>query len=143
MYQAVIEIPKGDTRRRHKRQGGEELVDFGPITIPINGGVMPIHYGYIIGTLNTEESPAEELDVLIFSDKKLAPADRLEIRPIALLMREDNNHKVVATDDTNSREWTDIGEEERKLLLDYFSYNYKIVKIASGEEAIKLIEKSS
>ena len=143
MYQAVIEIPKGDTRRRHKRQGGEELVDFGPITIPINGGVMPIHYGYIIGTLNTEESPAEELDVLIFSDKKLAPADRLEIRPIALLMREDNNHKVVATDDTNSREWTDIGEEERKLLLDYFSYNSKIVKIASGEEAIKLIEKSS
>ena len=50
----IIEIPKGDDRRRHLKWDKSGFVDLGPIIekIPVNGGIMPVDYGYIPGTEN-------------------------------------------------------------------------------------------
>ena len=63
---AIIEIPKGDNRRRHLKSDKSGFVDLGPITnvIPVNDGIMPILYGYIPDTLDKKEG--DEIDVLIF-----------------------------------------------------------------------------
>ena len=144
MYKAFIEIPKGDTRRRHKSFDSDDLIDLGPIkdVIPVNEGVMPVDYGYILDTLNKEETASEELDVLVFSDKKLEVSDIVEIKPIALITREDRDHKIVATLISDARQWEDINEDEKSLLQEYFGYKSKIISIDGAQEAIDLIEKS-
>lgn len=140
---AIIEIPKGDNRRRHLKADKSGFVDLGPIknVIPVNGGIMPIHYGYIPETLNKKEG--DEIDVLIFSDKKLDVGQEVEVQPIAIILREDGDDKVVAIDETQfTKEWNDIPEEMRKLISDFFSYHHKIVSIESGEKAIQYIKRN-
>lgn len=145
MYKALIEIPKGDTRRRHKSYENGELIDFGPIreVIPVNDGVMPVDYGYILGTLNKLESPAEELDVLVLSDREIVIAEVVEIRPVALLIREDNDHKIIATEAGDLRSWEDVPENEQDLIKKYFGHKSKIVNIVGEEKALQIIAESS
>jgi hypothetical protein len=52
-YTATIEIPKASDRRIHMRYDKTGFIDLGPISehITVNGGVMPVHYGYIAGLL--------------------------------------------------------------------------------------------
>ena len=75
-----IEMPKGEKRRLHlSYEDKSVMVDLGPIknVIPVNDGTMPIAYGFIIGTLQTEESEKnpneipDEIDILIYSKKGL------------------------------------------------------------------------
>ncbi|MBU1046861.1 inorganic diphosphatase [Patescibacteria group bacterium] len=143
MYKAFIEIPKGDDRRRHMKFDKSGLIDLGPIkdVIPVNDGVMPVHYGYILDTLNTEENPPEELDVLIFSDKDYSVSDIVDIKPIALIEREDKDHKIAAVDLDSEKTWEDINETEKELIKDYFGYKSKITSITGQDTAIKLIKK--
>ena len=119
-YKAFIEIPKGDTRRRHKSYRDGTLIDFGPIKdkIPINDGVMPVHYGYIIGTLNKDESPPEELDIIVFSERDVGIGEILEIKPIGLMQREDHDHKIISIEISNTeiQTWEDIKENEKQLI---------------------------
>ena len=61
------------------------FIDLGPIQgqVPINEGVMPVHYGYIDNTLNGKE--ADEVDVLVFSKKGYNTGDKVEIEIVGLL----------------------------------------------------------
>ena len=74
-YTATIEIPKGCDRRIHLSYDRVNFIDLGPIKdqIPINDGVMPVHYGYINNTLNKDEG--DEVDVIVF--------DKINFRNIA------------------------------------------------------------
>ena len=125
------------------------FVDLGPIKdeIPVNEGIMPVSYGYILGTINKEEKEEqkEELDALVLSENKFSIGGEVEIEPIALLEREDKDHKIVAREIGSEKyaTWADIPEEEMKLLLDYFGYKSPITHIGTKEEALKLIQKSS
>lgn len=138
----VIEIPKGDTRRRHLKYDKSGFIDLGAIkdVIPVNGGVMPVHYGYIPNTENPKEK--DEIDVLVLSDNAMEVGEEIKVRPIALIKRADGDDKVVAIDDTNKHiaRWTDITENERKLITDFFSYHHKILSIEDADVAKEYVE---
>lgn len=145
---AHIEIPKGSDRRTYLSRDKSGYVDLGPIkdAIPINGGVMPIHYGFIIGTINKEEQSEwpEELDVLVYSDTSFKQGDLVTIEPIALMRREDKDDKIVATviGEPEPAHWEGIPNAERELLTDYFGYKSKVIKIEGKEAALDLIKLS-
>lgn len=140
---AIIEIPKGDNRRRHLKHDKSGFVDLGSIKdiIPVNEGIMPIHYGYVPDTLN--ENEGDEIDVLILSDKKFDVGQEVEVKPIAVIRREDGDDKVVAVDETClMKEWNDISEEVKKLINDFFGYHHNIIKIEDSEKAVEYIKRN-
>ncbi len=140
----IIEIPKGDNRRRHIKPDKSEFIDLGPIkdVIPVNDGVMPVHYGYIPDTLNEKEG--DEVDVLVLSQIESNVGQEVEVEPIALLRREDSDDKIVAVDKTRGliKEWSDIPEDERKLIENFFSYHHKFTSIEDADAAKEYIKKS-
>lgn len=107
---AIIEIPKGDDRRRHLKNDKSGFIDLGLIKdiIIVNDGIMPVHYGYIPETLNEKEG--DEIDVLVLSDKSLEVGQEIEVDPIALIRREDEDDKVVAIDESRAsvKTWNNI-----------------------------------
>lgn len=118
------------------------FVDLGPIkdVIPVNKGIMPVHYGYIPGTLN--ESEGDEVDILVLSNKQYAVGQEIEVGLVALIKRADGDDKVVAVDETRKkvRGWNDILEGERTLLTDFFSYHHKILSIEDAACAREYVE---
>jgi len=148
-----IEIPKGDDRRRHLSYDKKKLLDLGPTkdVIPVNEGIMPIAYGFVIGTLQKGESskrPKEipdEVDILVYSNNKFSPGEKTKAIPIAFITREDGDHKVVAVDSTTSndiKKWEDIPSMEREIILKYFGYKFPIKTIEDAQTAIKYIDKN-
>ena len=67
----------------------------------------------------------------------------MRIIPIALILREDGDDKIVAIDKTveNIKEWDDVDEKERKLTLDYFGFRHKIISVKNSKSAIEYINK--
>lgn len=145
---AHIEIPKGGARRTYLKYDKTGYIDIGPIkdVIPVNNGVMPVHYGFVVNTINQDEEGEhpEELDVLVYSSSQLNQGDIVPIEPLALLRREDKDEKIVATlvGEPELEKWEDIDESSRQLLLDYFGYKSKIISIESKQSALDLIKKS-
>ena len=140
-YKAVIEIPKGCDRRIHLSYDGTNFIDLGLIKekIPINNGVMPIHYGYIENTVNEIEK--DNVDVIIFSNKSYNSKDKTDIEIIGMLTREDGDHKVIAIDDSILiKDFSDIGQEERNLILEYFGYKSKIISIDKRDKTLEYIQ---
>ncbi|NTV41359.1 MAG: hypothetical protein HGA61_03750 [Candidatus Moranbacteria bacterium] len=141
---AIIEIPKGDNRRRHIKYDKSGFIDLGLIkdTIPVNDGIMPVHYGFIPETLNEKEG--DEVDVLILSDRKLNVGQEIEINPIALIRREDEDDKIVATDETRQsiKKWDDIMESEKILIKNFFSHHHKFLAIEDSDNAREYVENS-
>lgn len=139
---AIIEIPKGDDRRRHLKHDKSGFIDLGPIkdVIPINNGVMPVHYGYIPKTLNEKEG--DEIDILVLSDANLKVGQETEVEPIALIRRTDGDDKIIATDATKKmiKGWNNIPENERKLIEDFFSYHYKFRSIENSAIATQYVK---
>ncbi|MCL4406043.1 MAG: inorganic diphosphatase [Patescibacteria group bacterium] len=139
---AIIEIPKGDDRRRHFKFDKTGFIDLGPTKdiIPINDGVMPIHYGFIPETLNEKEG--DEIDILVLSDRESTVGEEICVKPIALIRRADGDDKVVAVDVSREdiREWKDIPETERKLIEDFFSYHHRFLSVEKEEFAEQYVE---
>lgn len=150
VIEIFIEIPKGDDRRRHLSHDKKQMLDLGPTknVIPVNNGIMPIAYGFIIGTLQKDESsknPSEipdEVDVLLYSKKDFSVSETTTGIPIAFITREDGDHKVVAIDSTTKeiKKWEGIPHYERDLIIRYFGYKSSIKKIEGAKEAIEYIE---
>ncbi len=138
-YKAIIEIPKDSDRRIHMKYDGSGFEDFGPIKdkISVNDGVMPVAYGYIKGAINKVEK--DNVDVLVFSDKTYKTGDTVEVKVIGLLNREDGDHKIIAIDDSVSyKDFLEITQSERELVLDYFGYGHTI-NIKGTSEALKYL----
>jgi len=140
---AVIEIPKGNNRRWHLNYAKTAIEDFGPIKekIPVNDGVMPVAYGYLEGTKN--ESEKDEIDVLVFSNKKFEVGDRVNVRIFGCIKRSDGDDKILAHDDTTSFEsWEDVSPKDKKLILEYFGYNHHIESVEEVAIAEAYVNKS-
>lgn len=154
--EVFIEIPKGDHRRRHlgypDSSGKRSMVDLGPTSegIPVNGGAMPIAYGFVIGTLQrgeSELSPGEvpdEVDAIVYSTKEFKISEKVSATPIAIISREDGDHKIVAVDSTERSigKWIDIPAEERELVEKYFGYKSPIKSIKGARAAWDYIEQN-
>jgi inorganic pyrophosphatase len=142
-YIATIEIPKGSDRRIHMSYDNSGFIDLGPIKehIPINEGVMPVHYGYIEGTMNKEEG--DEVDVIVFSKKSYSTGDKVEIEILGTLIREDGDHKVVARDSSVDDEvFQKLSGTERKLIVDYMGYKSPIVSVDTKEQTLEYVKNS-
>jgi inorganic pyrophosphatase len=142
---AIIEMPRGDTRRRHLKFDKTGFVDLGTImdVIPVNEGVMPVHYGYIPNTLNSKDD--DEVDVLVLSEKDFKVGEEVDVRPIALIVRADGDDKVVAVDETQDllQDWTDIEEDTRSMIETFFSYHHPILSIENAAVAKDYVESNS
>jgi inorganic pyrophosphatase len=142
-YIATIEIPKGSDRRIHMAYDKSGFIDLGPIKdlIPVNKGIMPVHYGYIDGTMNKGEG--DEVDVIIFSKNQYATGDKTEIEILGMFTREDGDHKIIARDySENDSVFQDLSDSEQKLIKDYMGYKSPIVSIGTREQAIEYIKNS-
>lgn len=151
--EVFIEIPKGDDRRRHLGYDKKGVLDLGPIrdVIPVNDGIMPIAYGFIVGTLQKDESSKnpdeipDEVDVLVYSKHNFKVGEKSHATPIAFMTRGDGDHKVIAVDDTTSlkvRTWEDIPSLERELITKYFGYKAPVIKVEGAQTAIDYINKN-
>jgi 8-oxo-dGTP diphosphatase len=86
----VIENPRGSTERiRYDARAGAFHPEGRPFPWP-----LPIHYGWIPGTLNPAD--AAELDVLVPDPGHTSPGASLVARPIGVMYRSDGDHKVLA-----------------------------------------------
>src|SRR5690349_7141229 len=103
-YTAIIEIPKGIDRKIHMKHDKSGFFDFGAIKdqIPVNNGVMPVHYGYLEGIMN--EADHDEVDVMVFSKKDYKTGDKMEVEVVGVLTREDGDNKIIAFDNS----WEDF-----------------------------------
>lgn len=141
-YSAVIEIPKGCDRRIHLSYDGINFIDLGLIKeqIPINDGVMPIHYGYIENTTNEIEK--DNVDVIVFSNNNYNSEDKVEIEIIGMLNREDGDHKVIAVDSSlKIQSFDEIADDERSLILAYFGYKSAVISIDDKSKTIAYLER--
>jgi inorganic pyrophosphatase len=142
---AIIEIPKGDDRRRHLKYDKTGFVDLGQIkdVIPVNEGIMPVDYGYVPGTMNEKEG--DEIDILIISDKKFKVGQEIEVEPVALIKRSDGDDKIIAVDETKKsiKKWLDIPKETRNLIESFFCHRNKIIAIEDAEKARQYVEENS
>ncbi len=139
-YIATIEIPKGTDRRIHLSYDKRGFVDLGPIKeqIPINEGIIPVHYGYIDNTLNVGEG--DEVDVLVFSQKTYKTGDKVEVEILGMFVREDGDHKIIARDDSEENSvFEKLSETDRKLIMDYFGYKSPISLVDSRDQAIYIL----
>lgn len=119
--------------------GKSGFKDFGPIKdkIPVNDGVMPVAYGYIENAINKIEK--DNVDAIILSNKEYSTGDEIEVEVIGLLNREDDDHKIVAVDDSVVyKSFSEIPAQERELILDYFGYGHQIV-IKDKAEALEYL----
>ncbi len=140
-YKAVIEIPKGCDRRIHMAYDGSGFIDLGPIKdqISVNDGIMPIHYGYIEKAINKEEG--DEVDVIIFSTRSYKTGDTLDVEIIGMLTRKDGDHKLIASDEsTEIKDFGDISQEEKDLILKYFGFKSEVISIDPKEKALEYLE---
>ena len=140
-YKAVVEIPKGCDRRIHLSYDGVNFIDLGLIKkeIPINNGVMPVCYGYLENAINNIEK--DNVDVIIFSNQSYKTKDKVTLDIIGMLSREDGDHKVIAIDDSFViKNFNEIDEKERNLILEYFGYKSKITSIDDRDVTLKYLQ---
>jgi inorganic pyrophosphatase len=139
---AIIEIPKGDDRRRHLKFDKSGFVDLGPIkdVISVNEGVMPVNYGFLKNTLNKKEG--DEIDVLVLSENKLKVGQEIEVHLVALIKRADGDDKIVAVDETKKKitQWEDISKSDRSLIEKFFSFKSAFKTIENAEMAKKYVK---
>ncbi|MDO8514515.1 MAG: inorganic diphosphatase [bacterium] len=142
--QATIEIPRGDNRRRHlNKYNKSEFVDLGPMKdhIPVNDGVAPEHYGFIPDTHNPHDG--DEVDVIIFSERVAKVGEIIDVRPIALLKRSDNDEKVVAVEiESAVKAWEDLDETRRSLVLAFYGSHHQITSVEDQKTAEQYIHAS-
>ena len=144
---AVIEIPKGNDRRWHLHYDKTTIIDCGSIIerIPVNGGIMPVAYGYLEGTENKEENSEEieNIDVLVFSKRNFIVGEKVDVEIFGCIKRADGDHKILASDESVLIEkWTDVSDEERELVLKFFGYNHPIILVEGKTEAEEYVKKS-
>src|ERR1700733_12566076 len=142
-YVAIIEIPKGSDRRIHMSYDNSGFIDFGPIKdhIPVNEGIMPVHYGYIQDTLNKKEG--DEIDVIIFSKNSYNTGDKIDIEILGMLTREDGDNKIIARDNSETDSvFSNLPNSKQKLIFDYIGYKSPITSVGDKEEALEYIKTS-
>ena len=146
---AIIEIPKNNDQRWHLNFPRTAIENFGAIkdVIPVNGGKMPVAYGYLDNIFNNEEDSEdhekENLDVIVFSNKVFDIGEDVDVVPFGMIIREDGDHKILSADDTVTFDrWEDVPQEEKDLIMNFFGYKSAIKSIDSKIEAEKYITNS-
>jgi 8-oxo-dGTP diphosphatase len=86
----VIENPKGTVNRVVYDEAVNDFVPTGEVF----ASPLPIHYGWIPRTISAGDG--RELDVTVVGEGETAIGSVIAARPIGALLREDQDHKVLA-----------------------------------------------
>lgn len=149
-YIATIEIPRNSDRRIHKGNQPHNMgifEDFGPLIdkIKANDGKMPLAYGFINDTTSTDISYeyADEIDVMVFSNREFKTEGSVEVFPFAMMVRQDGDYKVLAHDDTVSyNSFDEVPIEMQKILMDFNGFKLPIVEIKDKEATILYLDEN-
>jgi inorganic pyrophosphatase len=123
----IVEVPVGGDPIKYEmdKEAGTLVVDrflYTPMTYPGN-------YGFVPHTLSEDGDP---IDVLIASTRPLVPGCVISVRPIGVLMMEDNSgkdEKIIAVPSTKLtlryekvKEYTDLPEITIKQIQHFFEH---------------------
>ena len=122
----IIETPKG-SRNKYKYEDGERLFSLSKV-LPV-GSYFPFDFGFVPSTLAQDGDP---IDVLIASTRPLVPGCVINVRPIGVLMMEDNSgkdEKIIAVPSQKLtmrydkvKEYTDLPEITVKQIEHFFEH---------------------
>ncbi|TAM95653.1 MAG: inorganic diphosphatase [Rhizobiaceae bacterium] len=146
----IIEVPVGGQPIKYEmdKEAGTLVVDrflYTPMTYPGN-------YGFVPHTLSDDGDP---IDVLVCNTRALVPGCVINVRPIGVLMMEDQSggdEKIIAVPSPhltrryeNVREQTDLPEITRQQIEHFFQHYKdlepgKWVKIGNWYDAAKARE---
>jgi len=100
---------------------------------------MPVDYGYIEGVINKEEK--DNVDVIIFSSRLYKTGDKADVEIIGMLTRKDEDHKVIAVDDSvQIKSFNEISNKEKDLILEYFGFKSEIIFVDSKDKALEYLK---
>ncbi len=91
----VVETPLGDT---HKFKFNPDTQVFEPR--PRYPWPIPFHYGFVPGTVLAADD--SQLDAILIERFSLEPGQEIEVSPLGLIERIDDDHKLLVSNDTNS-----------------------------------------
>ncbi len=146
-YVATIEIPKDSPRRIHKSYDPEKegaFVDLGLISEKntANGGLMPLAYGFIEGTVGSD-GEGDEVDVMIFSTNEFKTGDSVEVWPFATMIRDDGDYKVLAHDGTvDIASWDEIPADMQNILMEFNGFHHPIMEVKDAQETQSYIKEA-
>ncbi len=140
----VIEVPMGSDPVKYEidKESGAIFVD----RMLHTAMYYPCNYGFIPNTLSTDGDP---LDVLVLSDERLIPGCVIPVRPIGVLVMEDEagkDEKILAVPLTkissyyeNKKSYLDIPEIKLEQISHFFSHykdleKNKWVKVLGWED---------
>jgi len=94
---AIIEQAAGDTERSVWDEAKRSFIKTGmTLSVP-----WPVPYGWIPQTRNPGDG--DPLDVLLLTQAPVAQGSYLIVRPVGVLLRHDQDHKVLAVDVQDER----------------------------------------
>ncbi len=100
LLDVTIECPAGQTGRYELDPGSGKFELAYNLAKPLPG-----HYGWIDNSLGAD---GEALDILVLPEHNgVDPGDHLQVRPIGILLRQDQDHKILAVI-PNSKRWGEI-----------------------------------
>ena len=134
----VIENPKGTVHRMVYDAERAEFVPSGEIF----ADPLPIHYGWIPATWSAGDG--RELDVVVVGEGKTVVGSVVPARPIGTLLREDQDHKVLAVRVDIASSYADVVDaaerpELRDMVDGLFRHRAVLKGWASAAETRRLI----
>jgi inorganic pyrophosphatase len=78
---------------------------------------------------------------MIFSSKEYKTGDEVHVEIIGLLKREDEDHKIMAVDDSVTiKSFSEVPIKERGLILEFFGYASKILSVEERDKAVEYLK---
>ncbi|MEI6042801.1 MAG: inorganic diphosphatase [Chloroflexota bacterium] len=116
---AIVEQEEGSTERTVWDEAKREFVKTGLVMKK----PLPAPYGWIPQTFC--EGDGDALDVLILTETKIPQGHYLATRPVGVLLRRDQDHKVLAVDLQDTRfgaiqNYTEVPPELLTFIEDWF-----------------------
>lgn len=105
--------------------------------------LLPAPYGWIPQTLCEADDAA--LDVIILTEAKLPQGHYLPVRPVGILLRRDQDHKILAVDIADARygnvkDYSELPGELLTLIEDWFRPYFELDGWADAPSARQMIE---
>jgi inorganic pyrophosphatase len=138
---AIVEQEYGTQERTVWDEAKHEFIKTGLVmSVP-----LPAPYGWIPQTLS--EGDKDALDVLIMTERSLVQGDYLVVCPIGVLLRRDQDHKVLAVDllDPEFKQWrdyTDLPENWLHRIEDWFRPYFELDGWLDALGAQQMIEQA-
>lgn len=138
---AIVEQELGTSERTVWDERKHEFVKTGLVMqVP-----LPAPYGWIPQTLCKADDDA--LDVLILTEQQIAQGSYLPVRPVGVLLRRDQDHKVLAVDISSTSygrvyDYSQLPDELLTFIEDWFRPYFELEGWLDAGGARQMIEET-